>query len=74
MTRTTAREVEPDLLERLRQAATDLHDASKAMRDRMTIRDRLIVEAVDAGIAQRTIVRAAGVSKGRVIQVTARHG
>lgn len=61
----------PDLLERVRQAAADLRDAEEATRARRELRDRLVVAAVDEGVQQRAVARAAGISNGRVIQLIA---
>ena len=64
-----AREVLPDLLPRIKAAAVDARDKTDAAQLAQRMRDRLIVEAVDAGISQRHVAAAAGVSKGRIIAI-----
>jgi hypothetical protein len=62
-------EVVPDLLPRITAAAHASHDAEDAWRLMIRQRDQLVVSAVDAGVSQRSIAAAAGLSKGRVIAI-----
>jgi len=66
---TAGREVVPDLLPRIERAAADARDAVDAAQLAQRLRDQLIVQAVDAGISQRHVAKAAGVSKGRIIAI-----
>lgn len=65
----SAREVVPDLLPRIRRAATDARDAVDAAQLAQRLRDQLIVQAVDAGVSHRHIASAAGVSKSRIVAI-----
>lgn len=67
----SGQEVVPDLLPRLEQLARETRDAQDAAQLLQRQRDALIVEAVDAGITQRAVAQAAGISKGRIIAVLA---
>lgn len=64
-------EVVPDLLPRITAAAHAARDAEDAWRLRVRHRDQLVTSAVDAGVSQRSIAAAAGLSKGRVIAILA---
>jgi hypothetical protein len=66
---TAGREVVPDLLPRIQRAAAEARDAVDAAQLAQRLRDQLIVQAVDAGISQRHVAAAAGVSKGRIIAI-----
>lgn len=72
MTTTAARPVDDYPLDRLRQASVDVRDAKQAYDDRLKLRDRLVEDAVDAGVPQRTIAAAAGISRGLITQILAR--
>ncbi|MCW2754646.1 MAG: hypothetical protein JWQ32_2057 [Marmoricola sp.] len=65
----SAQEVVPDLLPRIRAAATDVRDATDAAQLAQRLRDQLIVQAVDAGISHRHIATAAGISKSRIVAI-----
>lgn len=60
------------LIDRLRAAARDVADADDHASAAHERRDRLIVEAVDAGNRQRDVAAAAGISHARLIAVLAR--
>lgn len=63
-------ELLPDLLPRIRAASREVNDARDAYELAIRQRDELIVLAVDeAGISQREVALAAGVTKGRVIAI-----
>lgn len=64
-------EVLPDLLPRIAAAAAAVRDARDALQLRATQRDQLIVAAVDAGVSQRAVARAAGMSQTRIIAILA---
>jgi hypothetical protein len=70
----TIREVEHGLVELLRQAAEDYRAARVDEQARRAIRDRLVVAAIDAGVPQRAVVAAAGICRGRVIQIVSSSG
>lgn len=59
------------LLDRLRAAAREVADTDDQARAAHERRDRLIVEAVDAGNRQRDVAAAAGISHARLIAVLA---
>lgn len=65
----SAQEVVPDLLPRIRVAASDARDAMDAAQLAQRLRDQLIVQAVDAGVSHRHIAAAAGVSKSRIVAI-----
>jgi hypothetical protein len=62
------------ILEQLRRAAIRSKTAEQVWRDALETRDRLLVEAVDAGETVTKIATAGMVSRPRVIQVMARLG
>lgn len=64
-------EVLPDLLPRITAAADAAHDAEDAWRLRVRHRDQLVTKAVDAGVSQRSIAAAAGLSKARIVGIMA---
>lgn len=65
----SAAEVVPDLLPRVRAAASATRDAQDAFDLEKRLRDQLIVKAVDAGISQRAIAEAAGLAKSRIVAI-----
>lgn len=67
-----AREVMSGMAERLRSAAASVEDARTELRLSQQARDRLIVEAVDGGMTQRTVARLVGTSQPYVIAVLSR--
>jgi hypothetical protein len=66
-------EVVTDLLPRITAARKAVEDAVDALDDRRRIRDELIVQAVDAGVAQRSIAQAAGIQQPRIIAILANY-
>jgi hypothetical protein len=64
-------EVLPDLLPRITAAAAAAVDAEDAWRLRVSHRDQLVTKAVDAGVSQRSIAAAAGLSKARIVGIMA---
>lgn len=58
----------PDL-RKLRLVAADLDSVLAQYRTLVAVRDRLILQALDAGGAQRVVAEAAGVSRQRVAQL-----
>jgi hypothetical protein len=67
-------EVVPDLLPRIEAAARAVRDADDMRLLRTQQRDQLIVAAVDAGITQRAVAAAAGVSRSRIVGILLRDG
>jgi len=65
------KQVVPDLLPRITAAALAASDAEDAWHLRVRQRDQLVSKAVDAGVSQRQIARAAGLSKGRIVGIMA---
>jgi len=65
----SGREVLPDLIPRIRAATEHAKDADDHAKLLYRQRDELIVSAVDAGIAQRAVAEAAGISKSRVVAI-----
>ena len=59
------------LLERLTAAAHTVRDREAAAADARELRDRLVVEAIDAGNSQNSVSAAAGISRARVNAVLA---
>ena len=49
-------------LDALEEAGNDVQSARYALKDALNVRDRLIQEAVEAGIRQNTIARRTGLS------------
>jgi hypothetical protein len=66
--------VATDLLARIGSLAAEARDAADATALIRRQRDELIVEAVDEGVSQLTIARAAGLSKGRIIAILGNAG
>ncbi|MCW2498119.1 hypothetical protein [Jatrophihabitans sp.] len=62
------------LLARVAAAASRTRDARVTLEDAQRTRDELMVDAVDAGISQRAVAEAAGVSRSRLIGVLGNHG
>jgi hypothetical protein len=60
-----------DLIVRLRAAARDVADHVDALAASRELRDRLVVEAADAGCSNRQIGAAAGITHPRVIGILA---
>jgi predicted XRE-type DNA-binding protein len=57
------------MMPRIRKAAALARDATDAAELMRRQRDELILQAVDAGISQRQIARAAGIAKSRVVAI-----
>jgi hypothetical protein len=62
-------EVVPDLLPRIASAAEHVRDAEDARQLRIQQRNALIVAAVDAGVSQREVARAAGLARSRIVGI-----
>ncbi len=56
---------------RLTRAAEIVADRRSAWRAALDLRDRVIVEAVEAGVTVRAVARAARLSEGRVVAIVA---
>jgi hypothetical protein len=56
-----------DFIPRLQAAAAAVDDAKQALRLHSRARNLLAIDAVDAGVSQRAVARALGVSQSRVI-------
>lgn len=54
---------------RLEAAGRAVLDARAALEDRTRMRDELVIEAVDAGLQQRTVAAWVGISQTRVIAI-----
>lgn len=73
----STRSVDPmvsDLLARITTAADDVRDAAAALEGRREARRRLVHEAVEEGVSQRTIARALGGGTGLVTKILANPG
>lgn len=68
----TQRVVLSDLTPRLEAAANAVKDAELEYRLALEQRDALVVQAVDEGMQQRRVAKAAGVSQPHVIRILAR--
>lgn len=66
-----ARPVLQGMIERLRAAGRAVHDAQEAYDAARELRDALIVQAIDEGMAQHIVANASGVSRSRVIAIVA---
>ena len=73
-TRTTSRQVLVGMPERLRAAARAVGDTREAYDAARELRDALIVQAIDEGMQQNAVARAAGVSRSRVVAIIADTG
>lgn len=62
----TATPVLTDMKPRLKAAAADVADARDRYRAALTLRNRLVVAAVDNGMSQRAVASAAGVAVSRI--------
>jgi hypothetical protein len=60
-------------LSRLRAASAATRAAESAWRAQLRRRDELVEEAVDAGVSQRKVAEAAGLSRSRVVAIHAVH-
>lgn len=58
-----------DMKTRLEAAGREVRETKEAHSDALELRNELIVAAVDQGMAQRAVARAAGVSISRVTAV-----
>lgn len=56
-----------DFIPRLQAAAAAVADAKESLRLHSRARNLLAIDAVDAGVSQRAVARALGVSQSRVI-------
>lgn len=63
------REVLHGWLDRIARSAEDLSAAEVALKSRRALRDRLVTAAVESGLPQRAVAKAAGVSYGRIVQL-----
>jgi hypothetical protein len=61
-----------DFLERIQSAAREVRDADDFRNLTHQRRNQLIVEAVDAGVSQRAVARAAGLAQTRIIALLSR--
>ena len=60
-----------DMNPRLEAAAAAVKDAEAALADAREQRDALVVTAIDQGMSQRAVARAAGISVARVCAIVA---
>ena len=74
MTSTTSRPILPGMTERLRAAGRAVTDSREAYDAARELRDALIVQAIDEGMQQNAVARAAGVSRARVIAILGNTG
>lgn len=61
----------PPLLERLAAQAETVRVREERLRDAITTRDQLVIEAKAAGETNAAVAVAAGITKGRVSQIVA---
>lgn len=64
----------PEIARRLQRAATEVAGAKARERDELALRNRLIVEACDAGYTWRDVARWAGVTMPRIQQIIVAQG
>ncbi|MDO8107161.1 hypothetical protein Q6348_08120 [Isoptericola sp. b441] len=60
-----------DMNPRLEAAAAAVADAREVLDDVREQRDMLVVAAIDQGMSQRAVAKAAGISVGRVVAILA---
>ncbi len=66
-------DVDQALLRRLVASANRLRDLDEATSEERTIRDRLVVEAVEAGVSRARVAGAIGVSEPLVVKILSQH-
>lgn len=66
---TRVAEVLLDFLPRIEAAADEIDDARALVRAATQRRDQLILDAVDAGVSQRAVAKAARVGQPRIIRI-----
>lgn len=66
---TRVAEVLLDFLPRIEAAARELADAHEQVKAATLRRNQLIIDAVDAGVSQRAVAKAAGVGQPRIIGI-----
>lgn len=66
------REAIDHMRDRLRAAAEHLDEANQRQRLALATRNRLVIDAVDNGMAYRAVAKAAGVSQPHVVRILSR--